>query len=204
MLTSEIELDNHNFGLTKRTAGFSLPIQHLLRPRISALPSRPSPQAALWGVLEFASQLLSLSDQNCNYRKMRPNPRWAAWAASTPTPFRFSILLAFSPLSFFFFFSYPASVSLIFPPYLFLCLSLILSHSLSLCITVCLCLSLYISVCFCLSSISISLFFSLQGRAHNFWLTHEVPSPSRRLQSRTTGRPVVFPNSHIQLMISKD
>lgn len=64
LLTSEIELDNHNFGLTERTAGFSLPIQHLLRPRISALPSRPSPQAALWGVLGFASQLLSLSDRS--------------------------------------------------------------------------------------------------------------------------------------------
>lgn len=73
LLTPEIELDNHNFGLTKRTTGFSLPIKPHPRPSISGLPSRSSARAAVWGVLSFASQLLSWGLRISSHRRGKPS-----------------------------------------------------------------------------------------------------------------------------------
>lgn len=85
---SQIEPDNCNFGLTKRTAGFSLPIQHLLRPCISASPSWALTPSSPWAHAGFCFS--ALGDQNCNCRRVQPNPRWAHWEALVPTFFRFS------------------------------------------------------------------------------------------------------------------
>lgn len=112
------------------------PTQRLLRPRISALPPGPSPQAALWRVLAFASQLLSWGEKNRHYRRLWLNPTRAACAASTPTRFRLSpfswlfLCILFLLLLFCLRFSICLSLRFPLPPSLSLSQSLSFPHSL--------------------------------------------------------------------------
>lgn len=55
LLTPETELDNHDFGLTKRTTGFSLPIEP--HPRLPSLDCLPGPRPGQLSGVSSASLL---------------------------------------------------------------------------------------------------------------------------------------------------